>query len=282
MGGIIWIASYPKSGNTWMRAFLHNLLRNPDKPVPINELTQFTLGDTLAEFYEAAAGRPLDGMTDEDFAALRPKVHRWFTTQSTDSVFVKTHMALAEVGGASTITMECTAGGIHIVRDPRDVALSAASHFGTDVDGAITIMNSPTARSKFDGINAPQYYGTWSQHVSSWMSVEHKQFITVRYEDMLERPGPTFGRVAKFLRLKPPPQRLVKAIRFSSFDVLQKQEKETGFIERSDRTDKAFFRSGQSGQWRHDLTAEQIKRIEDAHADVMRKLGYVLSSETVA
>jgi hypothetical protein len=274
MGNIIWLASYPKSGNTWMRAFLHNLLRNPPAPVPINELTQFTLGDTLVEWYAQVAGRSVEGLSDEEFAKLRPAVHRLFTQQHVDSVFVKTHMILGQAAGMPTVTMDYTAGAIYIVRDPRDVAISAAAHFGTDIDGAIAIINQPQARTRYDGINVPQYYGTWSQHVRSWTTERHRQLLVVRYEDMLDKPGPTFGKVAKFLGLKPPPDRLVRAIKFSSFGELQKQEQKTGFIERSSITKQAFFREGRSGQWRERLTPPQIAAISDAHGDVMTEFGY--------
>jgi hypothetical protein len=274
MGGIIWLASYPKSGNTWMRAFLHNLLRDAPAPVPINELTQFTIGDTLVEWYAEIAGRPLEGMSDAELAKLRPIVHRRFTQQHADSVFVKTHMALGEAAGMPTITMDCTAGAIYLIRDPRDVAISAAAHFGTDIDGAIAIMNDPTAHTRFDGINVPQYYGTWSQHVRSWTTEPNKMLRVVRYEDLLDKPGPTFGGLARFLGLKPSPARLVKAIKFASFDELRKQEQKSGFIERS-LSGGEFFREGRAGQWRERLTPEQIARITDAHREVMADYGYL-------
>lgn len=273
MGGIIWLASYPKSGNTWMRAFLHNLLQDPPAPTPINELSRFTLGDTMLQWYIEANGGPVDGYTDEQLAALRPKVHRLFTQVFPDSVFVKTHMVLGAVSGVPLISMEHTAGAIYILRDPRDVALSAASHFGTDVDGAIALMNNPHAKTGYEGINVPQYYGTWSQHVQSWTLAQHQRLLVVRYEDMLDKPFPTFSKVAKFLGLQPPPERIRKAIRFSSFRELQRQEARAGFIERSDRA-QAFFRAGEAGQWKRRLSAEQIDLLVAAHGPVMREFGY--------
>jgi hypothetical protein len=274
MGGIIWLASYPKSGNTWLRAFLQNLLLNPPEPIPINRLAQFSLSDTLAEMFEEAAGRPVDGMSDEELAKLRSAVQRQISLVSPDSVFVKTHMVLAPAAGAPTIDMTYTAGAIYIVRDPRDVAISAASHFGTDLDGTIAIMNSPNARTGYDGYNVPQFYGTWSMHVRSWTTHRHRQFHVVRYEDMLNKPGPTFGGVAKFLGLKPPTERLLKAIKFSSFNELRRQEQKDGFIERSQLSKEAFFRQGRAGQWRDILTPAQAKLITDAHGEVMAKFDY--------
>lgn len=276
MGGIIWIASYPKSGNTWMRAFLHNLLLDLPEPARINELTQFTLGDTHPMWYEQIAGRPVAEASHAEFARLRPRVHRLFTQVHPDSVFVKTHMALTEISGTPLITMDYTAGAIYIVRDPRDVAISSASHFGTDIDGAITIMNDPQARTGFSDSNVPQYYGTWSQHVRSWTEQPHRALHAVRYEDMLAKPGPTFRKVAEFLGLKPPPERLQKAIRFSSFGEMKKQEEREGFIERSELS-TAFFRAGKAGQWRKDLTSAQIEKITADHGAVMRKFHYLKS-----
>lgn len=274
MGGILWLASYPKSGNTWMRAFIHNLLRDADEPVPINELTQFTIGDTVKSWYAQAAGRPVAGLSHEEWGRLRPLTHHLFTGASADTVFVKTHMRLGEAFGAPLITMECTAGAIYIVRDPRDVAISAAAHFGTDVDGVIALMENPVAGTPEDDVNAPQYYGTWSAHVESWTAHKHRALIAVRYEDMLEKPLPTFTKVTRFLGLPAGRARIEKAIRFSSFDVLKAQEQRTGFVERSRRAD-AFFRAGRAGQWREQLTPQQVTRIETAQAAVMRRFGYL-------
>lgn len=273
MGGIIWLASYPKSGNTWMRAFLHNLLQDPPAPVPINELMRFTLGDTMVEWYEKAAGGPVDKLSDEQFAELRPKVHAMMTRASPDSVFVKTHMALDAVCGVPLITMDYTAGAIYILRDPRDVVLSAASHFGTDTDGTIAVLNNPDARTGYEETNVPQYYGTWSHHVQSWTAERHDRLHIVRYEDMLEKPYPTFAGVAHFLGLRPERERVRKAIRFSSFRELQRQEARGGFIERSVRAE-AFFRAGTAGQWKSRLTPEQVARLTEVNGPVMREFGY--------
>jgi len=273
MGAIVWLASYPKSGNTWMRAFLHNLLRDPPAPIPINQLTQFTIGDTLKGWYENVAGHKVDGLSGEEQARLRPLVHRAFTKAFPDSVFVKTHMMLGEAHGVPLITMDVTAGAIYIVRDPRDVAISAASHFGTDIDGAITLMNDPQAGAAEDADNMPQYYGTWSHHVESWTAERHQALHVVRYEDMLQKPVPTFTKVARFLGFQPPPERVRRAIEFSSFRELKRQEETGGFHERSVNA-AAFFRVGAAGQWRRELTAEQARRLVQAHGPVMRKFGY--------
>jgi len=96
----------------------------------------------------------------------------------------------------------------------------------------------------------------------------------LRYEDMLDSPLKTFGRAAKFLGLKPPRARLVKAIRFSSFKTLRRQEDTAGFKERSDKSQR-FFRAGKKNQWKDKLTPEQVRAIVDRHREQMSRFGYV-------
>ncbi|MBM3535959.1 MAG: sulfotransferase domain-containing protein, partial [Alphaproteobacteria bacterium] len=96
----------------------------------------------------------------------------------------------------------------------------------------------------------------------------------VRYEDLLESPFKAFGGVTKFLGINAPRDRLDKAIKQSSFKVLKSQEKAKGFIERPAKAE-AFFRKGESGQWRRDLTPDQVKRIVGDHREQMSRFGYV-------
>jgi hypothetical protein len=273
MGAIIWLASYPKSGNTWMRAFLHNLLKNPKEPASINQLNQFCLGEDSAALYNELDPRPMSALTPAEIMALRPKVHRLLTKASPDSVFVKTHNLLGEAEGSPLVNMECTAGAIYMVRNPLDVAISYAHHFGVDMDEAIEQLNFPGAGTPTTNMGARQYYGTWSMHVSSWTQVPFPALHVVRYEDMRDSPSQTFARVAKFLGLNPPPDRLERAISFSSFDQLRTQEDESGFVERSQHA--RFFRSGQVGQWRRDLSEDQVKRVVSQHREQMARFGYL-------
>ena len=274
MGAIIWLASYPKSGNTWLRAFLHNLLRDPVQPIDVNDLDRFTHGDTLRHWYQAVAERPLDALTPEEIAGLRPLVHAKLTESFPDSVFVKTHNMVGDWKNVPLITMELTAGAIYVVRDPRDVAVSLGHHFGLELDAAIAMLNNPAAQTATDAINVAQFYGTWSMHADSWTARPDKQLHVLRYEDMQDAAFKTFKNVASFLGLKPERARLEKAIRFSSFGVLREQERQHGFKERSQHA-QAFFRVGRAGQWRDKLSAEQVRRIETAHAPVMRRFGYL-------
>lgn len=274
MGKLIWLASYPKSGNTWLRAFLHNLLRNPDEAYDINKLTDFTLSDAQIRWYQMFDPRPGSEITKEEVAILRPKVHEAMTRSHHDSVFVKTHNALVEDRGTPMITMEHTAGAIYVIRNPLDVVLSYSHHYGLTIDLAIEAMATPGLQSMNEEIHCYERYGSWSEHVMSWTQHPNPGLHVMRYEDMQDSPHKTFGGVAAFLGLKPSRDRLERAIKLSSFRVLREQEKRHGFIERTANAEW-FFREGKAGQWRKQLTKQQISAIVAIHREQMARFGYL-------
>lgn len=276
MGSIIWLASYPKSGNTWTRTFINNLLLDPDEPVDINILSDLTPGDARKSWYEKASGMPYPRLSMGQVISLRPDVHRLIANLQDDKVFVKTHSIYGQLHGVPQITMDCTAGAIYVIRNPLDVVVSVASHFGLAIDGAIQLMADPNAfldEAPMLG-NIRQYFGSWSGHANSWTHFDREKMHVMRYEDMQDTPEETFGKMVKFLGLDLPEERITKAIEFSSFDVARKQEEEKGFREQSAKNEK-FFRVGKSGQWKDKLTDTQIEQIINTHQVTMKYFGYL-------
>lgn len=274
MGGILWLASYPKSGNTWLRAFLHNFMRNPDQSYDINKLMEFTAGESQTVLYRYFDPRPWTEYKREDVAKIRPLVHRELTKSFPDTVFAKTHNALIEDCGYPTVNMEVTVGSIYVVRNPLDVAISYAHHLAIDYDEAIKLMGTKGAMTLPSEKHVHELMSSWSHHVESWTARPSPRLHVVRYEDLLESPFKSFGGIARFLGINPTRERLDKAIKLSSFKVLKNQEKTKGFIERPAKAD-AFFRKGEAGQWRRDLSPEQVKRVIGDHREQMERFGYV-------
>src|ERR1700679_2432595 len=145
MGAIVWLASYPKSGNTWMRAFLHNLMRNPNESYDINRLTDLTLGESQTFWFKKLDPRSPLEYSNEEVMALRQPVQEMITRTSPDSVFVKTHNALMTVYGHELAVNALTAGAIYIVRNPLDVTISYSHHLGKTIDEMIDFMETQDA-----------------------------------------------------------------------------------------------------------------------------------------
>lgn len=272
-GGILWLASYPKSGNTWVRIFLENLFRNTTEPAPINELNVVSLSDSGPGSYEDLAGRPLAELSEEDILALRPVLQRRFAGGA-ETAIVKTHNRIGMHMDRPVISLEYTMGALYVVRNVFDVTVSLANHFGSSIDDAVMMACSPETRTRTTKAAVVQYLGSWSGHYRSWTGVPGFEPLVLRYEDLRARPFKEFSRVVKFLNLPSPADRIKRAIRFSNFEEVSRQEKSTGFRERV-RADQTFFREGRVGGWRRHLTEDHVRTLVDAHGDVLRELRYI-------
>jgi len=271
--GILWLASYPKSGNTWLRAFLANYLDNAARPVSINRLPELSFSDSRARYFEQVAGRPVGSLSWQEINQLRPKVHRLLANARPGVVPVKTHAAVGVVEGVPTITAGVTTRAIYIVRNPLDVCVSFAHHYGLSVDNAVKAIGFPGLKTQPRADQVPQVLSDWSRHVTGWVNLAGVALLTVRYEDMTASPLATFGKVVRFLDLPADQERLRRAIRRSDFRVLAGQEESDGFVEASSHTAR-FFRQGTVGGWRNVLSEEQVERIVKQHGPTMSRFGY--------
>ena len=276
MGNIVWLASYPKSGNTWLRAFIYNLIEQPAKPGRLTDLPGYFLDDSKPRWYQPYAGdRDLASFSAEDIFALRQQVQRDIAgSVAAGTVFTKTHSELGEFNGHPLINIQVTAGAIYIVRNPLDVVLSVADHFAISIDEAIDFMGNPDTGAPTNEENVTTMLGSWSTHVASWTNTGNRGILVLRYEDMLDRPQKAFLGVMKLLGLNKDPARLKRAIRFSEFRELAAQESRDGFVERSPDAER-FFRVGRKNQWRDVLSDEQVARLVDDHYQQMERFRYI-------
>jgi hypothetical protein len=276
VGSLIWIASYPKSGNTWVRAFLHNVIHEKGGTLDLNALKTSARGDAARVDFERVADRPLEELGDAGIAELRVAMQHDLAKRSPGLVLVKTHTALTMIGGRPSHAVDITEAGIYLVRDPRDVAVSYADHLGREIDEVIATMGTDHAHTELGPKHVTEFMGSWSQNVATWTKPGNERVLTVRYEDLVEDPDAGFRKIVKFLNLPPDDAVFRRALKNTSFRELRRREKETGFIERSDSQSR-FFRKGRAGGWRQVLTDRQAARIVEDHREQMERFGYLES-----
>jgi hypothetical protein len=287
----VWLASYPKSGNTWFRMLLANLAER-DSPVDINDLPE---RDGIA-----SSRGPVDNLlliesgllTHDEVDCLRPRVYEELARGVTDGDddtraaepairFIKAHDAytLNPNGEPLLAGARGAAAAIVIVRDPRDIALSLAAHLNVGIDDAIVFMADRNAafcdKADRQHLQLRQRLPGWSGHVASWLEQRDVPLHCLRYEDL---QADTIGMLREALRFAGRPAReddLRRAVAFADFAQLRRQEEAHGFREAPQvAPGSSFFRRGQAGAWRSELTADQVAQIETAHAPMMLRLGY--------
>lgn len=243
------VVSYPRSGNTWTRFLIANLV-HPDQDVRFTNIEKL-IPDTSSQSNRAlkATPRPRIIKTHEYFDHRYPKV-------------------------------------IYIVRDPRDIALS---YYDFQRKYMQIDDRYPLEQYVDDFVNGRLIsidWGTWAENVASWLYTrgKHKEFLLLRYEDMMQDTTRELARIAEFLGVNPEPNRLQKAIQRSSADrmrELEKQEEDKWIATKNRRKDIPFVRVAKSGGWRNSLPETCVNQIETAWGDLMTTLGYQLVTARV-
>lgn len=276
MQGILWLASYPRAGNTWLRIFFANLLRDSKEPADINSLVEVGHASSRS-WFDAAAGIESSDLLPAEIDELRAPLFQALADEAPGTLFIKTHDAFRYApSGEPIVPPQATRGVIYIARNPLDVAVSYSHHLDRPYDQIIRIMSDEnhSVDVQTQRMLPPlgQRIGSWSGHVLSWIN-SGLPLKLIRYEDMLNSPLEIFASIATFAGITYTPEQLRRAIKFSEFGELQKQEARQPFRDRSRRSLR-FFRRGIAGGWRNELTTEQAQRIVASHGEVMRLLGY--------
>jgi hypothetical protein len=275
---IVWLASYPKSGNTWFRAFLTALLDPGSTDIDINNLYLSTIASSRQLFDEMTGISSAD-LSQAEIDRLRPLVYRQNALESEEVLYHKVHDAWAILpDGESLFPADVTKAAVYFIRNPLDVAVSFAHHLAAGIDKTIGIMNNPgyafcpRADRLYNQLR--QNLSSWSGHVKSWTEDSGLPLLVMRYEDMKAGPVETFARAVSFLGLHFTLQDIEAALERASFARLKQQEEEKGFSEKS-AASPSFFRKGDVGDWKNVLTREQVNRIVEAHGEMMGRFGYL-------
>lgn len=278
---IFWISSYPKSGNTLIRAILTGLFFSQDGKVTFQDMRKIGLFETTRRL------NFIKEINKEDFynlGDLKILSKYWQKIQKNQELkinkgfgFLKTHSSLVSIKNNLFTSENITKGYIYIIRDPRDVCISWAKHSNYSIDKSINFLCNPLSvlkwinKSKFSklpkNIFPLQFVSSWSEHVKSWTENDiNVPKLIIKYEDLIINKEKTIRHIKEFFEKK----YSIKIINFekklnniqetTSFNYMKDAENINGFDEAMPWS--KFFRNGKKDQWKEVLSKTQQSRIE--------------------
>lgn len=273
---IIWLATYPKSGTTWVRSML-TAVRRLDSSSSLNINALKIPSAANRSLVDECLGIKTTDLTRSEMRAMLPLAYRFWLGKQNESCILKTHDAYcgAPSETESIFPQDVSDGVIHIVRDPRDVAISARHYFGVSQDEAIQQLNDPERwiLNTRQYLQLPTFLSDWSTHTASWLDSPLRR-LTLRYEDLLQAPSVCLEQMVEFCGWEISPEQLAAAVQACEFSQLKKQEQTQGYNAHFMERQSPFFRAGRAGQWQDQLDVAQIERIVDTHGKVMQRMGY--------
>lgn len=276
MSKVVWLASYPKSGNTWIRTFLWALQNKG--PINLNRL--YTGGIFSAKnIIETILDVNPDTLYPHEIEEYQRIAYNYHFSNAKETKFLKIHDAYtySKWDGKPLIPLQPEHIVLYIVRNPIDVTPSFANHSSNDsettINKQINNSNGGLVKNANWGNQFPQPMGNWSMHVESWLGQSVAPVHLVRYEDMKNHPFETFKEIVDKMGLIHTDDDIKIAIERTSFDKIKALELERGFREKAN-PDSSFFFHGKIGRGAEVLTPDQISRIRKVHAKVMKQLKY--------
>ena len=281
MKNIVWISSYPKSGNTWIRYLLANYFYNIEKRSNINVaklMPQFPPKNILSKYLTARELKADPFSISKYWIRIQEEINQ----TSQHAVFLKNHNALLNINGNNFTNELISSCSIYLVRDPRDVAVSYSFFLNKGIDDIIDRMCSDKLYHTYvaDDFSKISFLGSWKFNYSSWRDgVPNMPKIIIKYEDLLKDTKGTLTQMLQFLskeiKFKINKELVDFSIERSTFKNLQSLEIENKFKENSPKNQEFFFRKGLSSQWKDALSLDQIKRIENNFNLEMKELNYL-------
>ena len=282
---IIWIASYPKSGNTWIRSLLSTYLYTEDGSFNFNllkKILKFPSKIYLKYF-------------TKDFSDIKKISEYWISAQErinlfneNKSVLLKTHSALCTLENNSFTNKQNTQAVIYIVRDPRNVITSISNHFSLSIEESYDFMidNQKILTSDRWGgadFGISEVLGSWSQHYKSWQNIKFAPILNIKYENLIDDTKNSLITIINFLQkftdAKIDEKKILKTIKSCNFENLREMEIKQGFDESaySEKLEKKvnFFHLGKENNWEKLLRPEMEKKIRTIFNNEMKELNYI-------
>ena len=281
---IIWLSSYPKNGNTWLRSLISAYYYTKDgfflSDKQLNHIPQFPVKDYLEGF---SYDLNLPGDTSRFWIAAQEKINL-----DKKIKFFKTHSALVRLGQNNFTNKKNTLGGIYIVRDPRNVLDSMSRHFQIDYEKALDVMqdqnNFTYDFKKKNDYSDYQFISSWEKNYQSWKNNNLIPVKFLKYEDLLKETFLVFKEIIKFINEISnnkegfSREKAKNAVSSTSFENLKKIEENQGFnegiIARENKKKIPFFNLGPKNEWKKNFDSEFIDRLNNIFEKNLIELNY--------
>jgi len=282
---IVWLASYPKSGNTLVRSMLSAYFFSKDG------IYDFDLIKNIKQFPDNTLFKELGLNINNDEEIIKNYINVQEKINQKNSIqFLKTHSYLFNINNNPFTNLKNSIGAIYIVRDPRNVVTSWANFTNTSVEKAADVLIKTYQfggeKNSTDDPVATVFMGTWSQNYNSWKSFKHQQrYLLIKYEDLINNRDIFLHKILKFIhdlngtKLKIDQKKFDNVVETTSFERMKNLERTKGFFEatRDLKTGNKipFFNLGDKNDWKKLLNVKTSNKIEKAFKNEMTELGYL-------
>ena len=285
---IIWLASYPKSGNTFLRSLLTSYLLTEDGKFDEKKLKEINQFPNLSLFKNLGIDTSDDLQIVKNYVKAQEKIN---SLDANKIRFIKTHSSLNDINGYKFTDLKNTLGVIYVVRDPRSVVRSYANHNQLSLEDATNRLLEFGATiggikgSDFGSNQIVTHMGSWSSNYNTWKEFKKtNSYLLVKYEDLVMDTKNTFLQVLNFIyklgnsKLEINNSKLKNTIETTTFESMQKLEKQKGFTESvidDNGKNIKFFKYGYKKNEKNILPQELKKKIETELKVEMNELGYL-------
>ena len=276
---IVWISSYPKSGNTWVRTFISTYYLSS------NDKFDFSMLKNIRQF-------PHEKFFNKKIRDMNSAINNWDLAQNNINlknklIFLKTHAALVKINNIPFTNNKHTLGAIYIVRDPRNIVTSLSNHYQLTFDESLEFMTNKKKfllkKNDLSNFGNFTFLNSWSEHYKSWLYTKEFNLLFIKYEDLENDTLNTFKKIVKFVNKitikedKIDIDRIIKIIDTISFETLKKKENVEGFPEAIMNNEKQkinFFYLGKKNRWQKLLSPKQMDTINNIFGEDLKKLKY--------
>jgi len=282
---IIWISSYPRSGNTWVRAFLSTYLYSKKSSTVFENIKKITNFPNINQFQGIFE---INEFSEEELKDKKKKDKKkfeiskyWISAQkkinlNKEITFLKTHNFGGSLEGNDFTNLENTLGAIYIVRDPRSVAVSNSYHNNISFNQSVDDLLDEKIFATNEG-NLLEFRSSWRVNYLSWKNRTYSKLI-LRYEDLHSDTFQNFKKILNFIndfqKTDITDAKIKQAMDLCDIKNLSKLEDSQGFHEKLLNEEK-FFRKGLVDEWKSKLEEHQVKKIEKAFFKEMKELKYL-------